>query len=184
MRDDGSRSTSASRSAPIAADHPTPAVGTACTGGTRPRGLLAQSGSTRRSSGATSARGRLVGRRSPSCGRPRRTGHCRRRPARGTPAPSRLSAAWCSYRKSTRASGNVPPIFGRGYRKLARDLRGQSPGLAISSTHDVELPRPLRKIFFLGAIRHQPSHRCVQRLLRKRRDRRYRRPLRSITFTF
>src|SRR5207237_3300413 len=71
------------------------------------------------------------------------------------PAPSRLSAAWCSYRKSTRASGNVPPIFGRGYRKLARDLRGQSPGLAISSTHDVELPRPLRKIFFLGAISHR-----------------------------
>src|SRR5207237_944475 len=32
------------------------------------------------------------------------------------PAPSRLSAAWCSYRKSTRASGNVPPIFGRGHR--------------------------------------------------------------------
>jgi hypothetical protein len=48
----------------MAVDHLVPAVGTACTGGIRPRAPLARSGNTQRSSAGASALDRSVGKRS------------------------------------------------------------------------------------------------------------------------
>jgi hypothetical protein len=85
----------------MAVDHLVPAVGTACTGGIRPRAPLARSGNTQRSSAGASALDRSVGKRSRLCERRGRRRRCRRRLLRDTPAPISAVCGMVFMRKST-----------------------------------------------------------------------------------
>jgi len=115
-------------------DHPAPAAGTACTGGTRRRGRLARSGSTRRFSATASALDTSVGKKSRSCERRERTGRCKKRLVRDTLAPSQWSVAWYSYEKST-----------RNIRSRSTDFRARMSKLDSDSPSLDQYDRPLFK---------------------------------------